>query len=294
MKTDNKSKSIVSIDDLSYQDVNTLYDQTVEYLEQLRIRKTPEPVLRGKTIANLFFEDSTRTRISFELAEKRLGADILNFSAAASSLKKGESLDDTVQNLLKMKVDLIVVRHHMSGTAHFIAGKSGIPVINAGDGTNEHPTQALLDLFTLKMSGLNTDEIKIQIRGDLLHSRVAGSGIKLWKKVGIQHEPISPETVSRNKLGGETKNLNPTVLYNLRIQKERQHKELIPGNKEYHQFFGIKGETVQPGTFVMHPGPINRGLEMDSQATQLNHSLILNQVETGVALRMACLKFLLA
>jgi aspartate carbamoyltransferase catalytic subunit len=286
-------KNLVSIDDLTVEDIEQLLNQTIIYLKGRESGIPTEPVLRGKTIANLFFEDSTRTRISFELAEKRLGAEIINFSASSSSLKKGETLNDTVSNLLKMKVDLIVVRHHMSGTAHFIARKTGIPVINAGDGTNEHPTQALLDFITLRRNGLPSEEIKIQLRGDILHSRVAGSGIKLWKKLNIPFQTIRPETVARNTLETSQKFQNPNVLYNLRIQKERQHKELIPGNEEYHQFFGVKGAFIPEDTFIMHPGPINRGVELDSEATNIDKSLILDQVETGVALRMACLNFLL-
>ena len=290
-------KSLVSIDNLSKEDIKTLYSLTTNYLECLRSRTDFHHTLKGKSVAILFFEDSTRTRISFELAVKRLGAEVINFSANASSLKKGETLNDTLQNLLMMKVDLIVVRHQHSGTARFFAKKTSVPVINAGDGTNEHPTQALLDLFTMYQNGYTDESLLIELRGDILHSRVAGSALKLWKKLNISFDCQSPETTSRNFLTesrmNDGKNKRHNLIYNLRIQKERQFKELIPGLTEYHEFFGLKGKDIPEKIQVMHPGPINRGVEMDTEAADHSQSLVLQQVEMGVALRMACMTFLL-
>lgn len=252
--------------------------------------------LKDYTVANLFFEDSTRTRVSFELAEKRLSADSISFSAGSSSVKKGETLRDTVRNLVSMKIDLIVIRHNVSGAAHFVSSQTGLPVINAGDGTNEHPTQALLDLFTLYDQGLGNKDIRIGLMGDILHSRVAGSSIKLWQKLGIRFEIFCPKTVHRKLGGGKImthRDLSKfNVLYNLRIQKERQNIEFIPGEQEYHQFFGIKESDLIPNQFIMHPGPINRGVELDSSSADSNNSLILEQVKTGVSLRMAVLYML--
>jgi aspartate carbamoyltransferase catalytic subunit len=290
-----KAKRLISIDDLDQQDIKELYQATCKFksINEQPNRKTN--FLKDFTVANLFFEDSTRTRISFELAEKRLSADSISFSAGTSSIKKGETLNDTVRNLISMKIDLIVIRHNISGAAHFVSNQTGLPVINAGDGTNEHPTQALLDLFTLYDKGLENHDIKIALMGDILHSRVAGSSIKLWQKLGIHFEIFSPKTVQR-KYSGEimgTRDLkNFNVLYNLRIQKERQNVELIPGEQEYNTFFGIKDNDHHEGQFIMHPGPINRGVELDSRSADSPNSLILEQVSTGVSLRMAVLYLL--
>jgi aspartate carbamoyltransferase catalytic subunit len=290
-----KANRLISIDDLDKEDISELYQATRKFksINEQSNRKTS--LLKNFTVANLFFEDSTRTRVSFELAQKRLSADSISFSAGSSSVKKGETLNDTIQNLVRMKIDLIVIRHTISGTAHFVSTQSGIPVINAGDGTNEHPTQALLDLFTLYENGLENKDIRIALMGDILHSRVAGSSIKLWQKLGIHFETFSPNTVQR-KYSDETmrtrdlKNFN--VLYNLRIQKERQNVELIPGEQEYNTFFGIRDNDYHEGQFIMHPGPINRGVELDSISADSPNSLILEQVSTGVSLRMAVLYLL--
>lgn len=289
-----KPSRLISIDDLDADDIQTLYATTLEFKKVLERPVKKVPALKDLTIANLFFEDSTRTRLSFELAEKRLGADIVNFSAASSSLKKGESLNDTVQNLCQMKIDLIVVRHKISGTAHFVYEKTKIPVVNAGDGTNEHPTQALLDLFTLWQKGLKSADFSILLKGDVLHSRVAGSSIKLWDKLGIQYKILGPLTVMKNHIASKSANfINPpfNVIYNLRIQKERQEKELIPSLEEYNQFFGTKAP-FEDRVYYMHPGPINRGVELDSELADSSHSLIMDQVEMGVALRMAVIYLL--
>jgi aspartate carbamoyltransferase catalytic subunit len=295
IKLDFKASRLVSIDDLDIQDINTLYYTTQEFRKILERPLKKVPALKELTIANLFFEDSTRTRLSFELAEKRLSADIVNFTSSNSSLKKGETLNDTVQNLLKMKIDLIVIRNKISGTAHFVHKKTRIPVINAGDGTNEHPTQALLDLFTLWNKGFKTEDLKIHLKGDIIHSRVAGSSLKLWDKLGIEYEVTGPKTVQRQFLGKRSKIFNSNrpynIQYNLRIQKERQDKELIPNLEEYNQFFGSKDNTLDR-FYILHPGPINRGVELDSELADAPNSLILDQVETGVALRMALIYFL--
>jgi len=294
MKTFNTNR-LISIDDLTKNDIDILYATTKEFLKVLARPVKKVPALKDLTIANLFFEDSTRTRISFELAQKRLSADIINFSSGNSSVKKGETLNDTIQNLIKMKIDMIVVRHKVSGTAHFVSKKTGIPVINAGDGTNEHPTQALLDLFTLWERGLKSEEINLALIGDIQHSRVAGSSEKLWQKLNIRYKKFGPNTVARrfspgDRGSGDLDNFN--VLYNLRIQKERQEKELIPSVQEYHNSFGIRFEDLKPHQLVMHPGPINRGVEIDSQTADSTNSIILDQVEMGVALRMAVIYLL--
>lgn len=286
----------MSVDDLDEEDIQVLYHTTREFRKILNRPQKKIPALKDLTIANLFFEDSTRTRISFELAQKRLSADVVNFSASASSVKKGETLNDTVQNLLRMKIDLLVVRHRFSGTAHYLHQKTGIPVVNAGDGTNEHPTQALLDLFTLWENGYRNEDLNIALLGDIQHSRVAGSAEKLWTKLGIRYQKFGPATVIRRFNPGKIMAIRDfsefNILYSLRIQKERQEKELIPSLEEYHAFFGLSSRDIQPGIKIMHPGPINRGVELDSQVADSPQSLILDQVETGVALRMALLYLL--
>ncbi len=296
LETGFKAGRLVSIDDLDTADIDTLYQTTREFIKILNRPLKKVPALKEITVANLFFEDSTRTRLSFELAQKRLSADVVNFSSQGSSLKKGETLLDTVNNLLRMKIDVIVVRHKISGTAQFIHNKTGIPVVNAGDGTNEHPTQALLDLFTLWDAGMENKDIKICLNGDILHSRVAGSSLKLWQKLGIEYEINGPNTVMRRHLPLRSANFNSsrpfTVNYQLRIQKERQNKELIPSLEEYNAFFGLNADQNPGVAFILHPGPINRGVELDSDWADSPQSLILKQVETGVALRMAIIYFL--
>lgn len=297
MNIDNqfKANKLTSIDDLSAVEIEILYEVTIEFWKILQRPNRKVPSLKDLTIANLFFEDSTRTRISFELAEKRLSADIVNFTSSSSSMKKGETLLDTSKNLLAMKIDMVVVRDRHSGTASFLSKKLGIPVINAGDGTNEHPTQSLLDLFTLWAKGLNSDNSKIILIGDVLHSRVAGSSIKLWNKIGFDYELIGPKTIQRKTWTNNPTEVGSkkTIYYSLRIQKERLNKELIPSNEEYHKFFGITSDmTVDNNIYFMHPGPINRGIEIDSLIADNPQSLILNQVEMGVALRMAILYLL--
>ena len=284
-----KPNRLISIDDIDIEDIQTLYNTSLEFEKVLNRPLKKVPALKEITVANIFFEDSTRTRLSFELAQKRLSADVVNFSASSSSLKKGETLNDTIQNLLRMKIDIIVIRHKLSGTANYVSQKTGIPVINAGDGTNEHPTQALLDLFTLWKNGYKNEDLQILLKGDVLHSRVAGSSMKLWNKLGIKYTVFGPNTVQKKlKYGNLTQELNKiNVIYNLRIQKERQDKELLPSLEEYNEFFGTKNSSEIENMTIMHPGPINRGVELDSEIADNPKSLILDQVEMGVALRMA-------
>lgn len=297
-KNNFSTNRLISIDDVNVEDIYLLYQLTNDFKQLINRPAKKIPALKDLTIGNLFFEDSTRTRISFELAQKRLGADIVNFSASNSSLKKGESLNDTIQNLLSMKLDMIVIRHRVSGTAKYVFDKTKIPIINAGDGTNEHPTQALLDLFAIWNKGIKSSEINLLIKGDVLHSRVAGSLTKLLDKLNIQYSITGPKTIQRKTweskyVDSSTMDLSQfNILYNLRIQKERQHKILIPSVEEYSDFFGTKINQVNENTLIMHPGPINRGIELDSDSADSNNSLILEQVETGVALRMAIMYLL--
>lgn len=289
------AKRLISIDDLSREDIQILYHATMEFKKVFGRPTKKATALKDLTVANLFFEDSTRTRISFELAAKRLGANLVSLSASSSSLKKGESLNDTIQNLMRMKIDLIVMRHKVSGSAHFIHQKTNIPVVNAGDGRNEHPTQALLDLFTLWQKGLKSEDLVITLNGDVLHSRVASSSIKLWNKLGIQYKIVGPRTVMRIyqapiPLNNVKQKFN--IHYNLRIQKERQEKELLPSLTEYNQFFGTRKQDLNREIYYMHPGPINRGVELDSDIADAKNSLILDQVEMGLALRMAVIYLL--
>lgn len=289
------AKKLISIEDLTEEDIWKLYQLTTEFKSLLNRQAKKIPALKDLTIGNIFFEDSTRTRISFELAQKRLGADVVNFSTSNSSVKKGETLNDTIQNLLSMKIDIIVIRHSVSGTARFIYEKTKIPVVNAGDGTNEHPTQALLDLFTLWGKGFKSPDLKVLIVGDVLHSRVAGSLTKLLSKMNIAYTITGPHTIQRKSWKADY--VQPqqidlhqfNTIYNLRIQKERQHKVLIPSMEEYFEFFGTKVGQWSEHAYIMHPGPINRGIELDSESADSANSLILDQVETGVALRMAIL-----
>lgn len=281
-----KPLALLSIDDLEVGDIHTLYEVTKEF-KNILINPTNKPVLKNFTIANLFFEESTRTRTSFEIAQKRLSADVINFNMASSSIKKGETILDTIKNLLAMNLDLLIVRDKLAGTPAFLYQQTKIPIINAGDGTNEHPSQALLDLFTIWDIGLTMDNIHIHLTGDILHSRVAGSSIKLWKKMGISFSTNGPETTSRKTLKFLPKTKGVNIFYTLRIQQERLSKELIPSLKEYNQFFGLKTINASENIYVMHPGPINRGVEIDSEIADSSHSLILQQAETGVALRMA-------
>ncbi|MDW8381432.1 MAG: aspartate carbamoyltransferase catalytic subunit [Verrucomicrobiota bacterium] len=259
------------------------------------------PALRGKTVVNLFVEPSTRTRTSFELAEQRLSADIVNFTAEASSLRKGETLKDTARNLEAMNVDFIVIRHSAAGAPHFLARVLQAHVINAGDGAHEHPTQALLDLFTIRERKGRIEGLNVTIIGDILYSRVARSDIWGLTKLGARVTLCGPSTL----VPREFEQLGCRVTYDLkeairdadvinllRIQHERQRRTMFPGVQEYIQFFGINPARMawtKPDVLIMHPGPINRGVEIDSETADGERSVILEQVTNGMAVRMAVL-----
>ncbi|WP_308464673.1 aspartate carbamoyltransferase catalytic subunit [Rathayibacter soli] len=275
------------------------------------------PTLRGKTVVNLFFEDSTRTRISFEAAAKRLSADVINFSAKGSSVSKGESLKDTAQTLQAMGADAVVIRHSASGAPHTLAASGWINagILNAGDGTHEHPTQALLDAFTIRKRlhgaasrGHGLDGIRVTIVGDILHSRVARSNVWLLTTLGAQVGLVGPPTLLPVDLHGwpatvgydfdaAIENDEPDVVMMLRIQAERMHASYFPNTREYARVWGLDGERLaklRPGSIVMHPGPMNRGLEISATAADSPQSTVREQVANGVAVRMAALYLLLA
>jgi aspartate carbamoyltransferase catalytic subunit len=252
----------------------------------------------------LFYENSTRTRISFELAEKRLGADTINFATSSSSVSKGETLIDTAKNILSMKVDMVVMRHHVSGAPHFLANHIDAAIINAGDGTNEHPTQALLDAYSIREQHKTFQGKKIAICGDIMHSRVALSNIYCLKKLGAEITVAGPPTLIPKHI----ESLGVHVTYNiqealewcdvaniLRIQLERQNMPLFSSLREYSLYYGVNKkmlDSLKKEITLMHPGPINRGVELSSDAADSHHSIILNQVENGVAIRMAILYLL--
>ncbi len=300
------TKHILGIKYLTEADIHLIFETARSFKEVLNRPIKKVPSLRDVTVANLFFEDSTRTRISFELAEKRLSADVVNFSASASSVKKGETLLDTVNNILSMKVDMVVMRHPAPGAHHFLAQHIGANIINAGDGTHEHPTQALLDAFSMeeKVGGLQGK--KVAIFGDILHSRVALSNIFCLKKLGAQVRVCGPPTLIPKhiaRLGVEVSydlrdSLRWCDIANvLRIQMERQGAQYFPSLREYAQYYGINKallESLGRPIVIMHPGPINRGVEITSDVADSEHSIILQQVENGVAVRMAALYLLAA
>ncbi len=261
------------------------------------------PTLRGVTVANLFFESSTRTRISFELAEKRLSADVVNFSVAASSVSKGETLKDTAQNIEAMKVDVVVIRHRSSGAPHFLTQCVDAVVINAGDGAHEHPTQGLLDMLTMSDHTPSFEGLRVSIIGDILHSRVVRSNLYGLNAMGAEVTLCGPRTmmpVGIEAMGCRvTHDLNQAldgcdIAMALRIQLERQQANLFPSLREYHERFGIRMEHLErhPRLLVMHPGPVNRGVEMQSEVIDSDRAIILDQVTNGVAVRMAVLYLL--
>jgi aspartate carbamoyltransferase catalytic subunit len=302
---------LLSISDLSKDEALNVLD-TAE--ELARVTETPVkklPTLRGRTIVNLFFEDSTRTRISFEAAAKRLSADVINFSAKGSSLSKGESLKDTALTLQAMGADGVVIRHPASGAAARLASQKWMTgaVINAGDGTHEHPTQALLDAFTirqhLKNSSGDLSDLSIAMVGDVLHSRVARSNVLLLSKLGAHVTLIAPPTllpVAVNSWGVEVKydfdeNLDEyDVVMMLRVQRERMDEAFFPSEREYSRRFGLNGDRLSrlsEKSLVMHPGPMNRGLEISADSADSRKSVIVDQVKNGVSVRMATLYLLL-
>ena len=297
-------KHLLSINDLNESDIETIFKTADSFKEIINRPIKKVPTLRDITIANLFFENSTRTKLSFELAEKRLSADILNFSASSSSVKKGETLVDTANNILSMKVDLIVMRHPNPGAANYLAENTNTCVINAGDGTNEHPTQALLDCYSIKERHGSLKDLKVVIVGDIKHSRVALSNIYALKKLGAKVMVCGPTTLIPkfiHKLGVEVehdllKALQWCDVANmLRIQLERQDIQYFPTIREYVKQFGLNHEVINSlnkQITILHPGPINRGVEITSEVADSPNSIILDQVENGVAIRMAIIYLL--
>ncbi len=296
---------LIGIKDLTKADIELIF-KTADSFKQVINRPIKKvPSLRDITIANLFFENSTRTRLSFELAEKRLSADVVNFSAASSSVKKGETLTDTVNNILAMKVDLVVMRHPNPGAAKFLSERIDAKVVNAGDGTHEHPTQALLDAYSIREKhGEDFNGKKVVIVGDILHSRVALSNIFCLQKLGAEVMVCGPTTlIPRNirELGVKVEyNLRKAlewcdVANMLRIQLERQEMKFFPSLREYSMLFGLDKallDSLDKKITIMHPGPINRGVEITSDVADSDQSIILQQVENGVAIRMAVIYLL--
>ncbi|WP_265823171.1 aspartate carbamoyltransferase catalytic subunit [Geovibrio ferrireducens] len=293
-------KDLLGMIDLSKEEILHLLD-TAENFREINHRDVKKvPTLKGKTVVNLFFENSTRTRTSFEIAGKRLSADTVNFSASASSTAKGETLIDTVHNIEAMSTDIFVVRHAYSGAVKFIAENTKASVVNAGDGLNEHPTQSLLDMLTIKQHKGRLEGLNVAIIGDITHSRVARSNIWAMPKVGINLRLFGPKTMlprCTDPFGAKIcSNMEEAVegadvIMTLRIQRERQGKLLLPSVKEYARYFGLNAARLKlsNNAIVMHPGPINRGVEISSEIADCGQSVILPQVESGVAVRMAVL-----
>ena len=290
---------LIGIKDLTENDIQLIFKSADIFKEIINRPIKKVPSLRDITIANLFFENSTRTRLSFELAQKRLSADVINFSAASSSVKKGETLIDTVNNILSMKVDMVVMRHPNPGAAHFLSTKVKAKIINAGDGTHEHPTQALLDAYSIRERLGDVAGKKVVIVGDILHSRVALSNIYCLQKLGAEVMVCGPTTLIPKyiqDLGVKVEhNLRKAldwcdVANMLRIQLERQDIKYFPSLREYSMQYGLNKEILESldkEIVVMHPGPINRGVEITSDVADSKQSIILDQVENGVAVRMA-------
>lgn len=297
---------LTGIVDLTRQDIDLILQTAARFKEVINRPIKKVPSLRDLTIANIFFENSTRTRLSFELAQKRLSADVVNFSATSSSVKKGETLVDTVNNILAMKVDMVVLRHPNPGAAKFLAQKIKARVINAGDGTHEHPTQALLDAFSIQEKLGTVEGKKVVIVGDILHSRVALSNIYCLQKLGAEVMVCGPSTLLPkyiHELGVKVShNLREAlewcdVANMLRIQLERQDIKYFPSLREYAQLFGLNKtllDSLSKKIVIMHPGPINRGVEISSDVADSSQSIILDQVENGVAVRMAVIYLLAA
>ena len=295
---------LTGIKDLTSQDIELIFKTADSFKEVINRPIKKVPSLRDITIANLFFENSTRTRLSFELAEKRLSADVINFSASSSSVKKGETLIDTVNNILAMKVDMVVMRHPNPGAAKFLSERISAKVVNAGDGTHEHPTQALLDAFSIRERLGSVEGKKVVIIGDILHSRVALSNIYCLQKLGAEVMVCGPTTLIPkyiHELGVKVEhNLRAAlewcdVANMLRIQLERQEIKYFPSLREYTMQFGLNKEildSLSKEIIVMHPGPINRGVEITSDVADSKQSVILQQVENGVAIRMAVIYLL--
>lgn len=299
-----KTKHLLGIKNLDREDIELIFKTATNFKEVINRPIKKVPSLRDVTIANIFFENSTRTKLSFELAEKRLSADVINFSASGSSVKKGETLLDTVHNILAMKVDMIVMRHSSPGAPHFLSRHINANIINAGDGTHEHPTQALLDAYSILEKTGSIEGKKVVIVGDILHSRVALSNIFALQLLGAEVMVCGPPTLLPKHIGEldvkvETdirKALSWCDVANiLRIQLERQQMRYFPSLREYAQYFGVNKrllDSLDKEITIMHPGPINRGVEITSDVADSEHSIILQQVENGVAIRMAVLYLL--
>jgi aspartate carbamoyltransferase catalytic subunit len=297
-------KHLLGIKELQPEDIQVIFRTADNFKQVLQRQIKKVPALRDTTVANVFFENSTRTRISFELAQKRLSADVVNFSASGSSVSKGETLIDTVNNILAMKVDMVVMRHSASGAPWFLANHIDASIINAGDGINEHPTQALLDAFSIREKLGELKGKRVAIIGDIMHSRVALSNIYCLKKLGAEVMVAGPPTLIPKHIEG----LGVKVEYDvkkalqwcevanvLRIQLERQNKPLFSTLREYALYYGVNKQmldSLQKEILIMHPGPINRGVEINSDVADSKQSIILDQVENGVAIRMAVIYLL--
>lgn len=299
-----KLKHLLGLEGISKEDISMILDTATSFKEVLERPYPKVPTLRGTTIVNLFFEASTRTRFSFELAEKRLSADTINFSTSTSSVKKGETLRDTAQNIEAMRVDMVVIRHSAAGAPHYLTKCIKGAVINAGDGFHEHPTQALLDMMTMREKFDRLENLRVAIIGDIMHSRVARSNIYGLTTMGAKVMLCAPSTL----IPFEAEKWPVEISYNvddaidwadilmiLRIQQERQMSHFFPSLREYHNYFGITRERlnrIKNDITIMHPGPINRGVEIESALADSDKSIILNQVTNGVAIRMAVLYLL--
>ncbi len=295
------SRHLLGLEGMAKEDINLILDTTISFREVLERPIKKVPTLQGKTIVNLFFESSTRTRTSFELAERRLSADVVNFSSDASSVRKGETLKDTARNIEMMKIDMVVMRHSAAGSMDFLSRVIDANVINAGDGAHEHPTQALLDMYTIREKFGKIEGLNICIVGDIAHSRVALSNIYGLKTMGATVSVCGPKTLIPRHI----MDLGVQVFYDvdealasadvvnvLRIQLERQDRAFFPTLREYRQYFGISRERLdrtKRSIVIMHPGPINRDVELSADVADSEHSLILQQVLNGVAVRMAVL-----
>ena len=297
---------LLSVREVPQEDIALIFAFADKFNEVLERPIRRVPTLQNISVANLFFENSTRTRLSFELAAKRLSAEIINFSAGTSSLQKGESLIDTVNTIISMKMDVVIVRHQNPGVAHFLAGKVDAAVINAGDGAHEHPTQALLDAYTIRQKLGRIQGRKITILGDVLHSRVALSNIHAFQKLGAHVAVCAPKTLLPKHietLGVEVHTrLQESlvwcdVIYLLRVQHERHFVSHFPSDREYHHLYGLTVEKLKglpKLPLIMHPGPVNRGVEVSSEVLDMPNAVVLDQVQNGVAIRMAVLYLLSA
>ncbi len=301
------NRGLLDIESLARQDIDAILSRSKAFQPAPGESFKRFPILQGRTVVNLFFEASTRTRTSFEIAAKRLGADVLSITTSGSSVSKGESLVDTLNTLGAMRPDAIVMRHAASGAPHFLSRYLPVPIVNAGDGTHEHPTQALLDALTILDRRKTLEDLRVAIIGDIAHSRVARSNVHLLSKFGAQIVLCGPATLLPKRIGQIVKGIelatemekairNVDVIMMLRVQLERQNEPAFPAG-EYFRFYGLRPEHIglaKPDVIVMHPGPINRGREISSEVADSQRSAILNQVENGIAVRMAVLERVLA